>query len=275
MSLKKHHKQMVYVLIMVAAILFFIGLVVLFASLGTNYQEEATGERVIIYLLTFGLAALTFGVAVWRLKMAYEEYPVPALTETEENLLTTRRMMLISGVNLRTPYSFYSLNGKEIGIVEEQKTSIQQIFHFLFLMIGLAPILPMHIRLMTSEKTIHITKQGGWNKGYNIYDEQGRLISYFQPDNKVWKRMTIGIFSPEGEKVADLKDNGSGDSFTVAKEDGTRLLFMRIGGVPVEAMELFGTVEGDIIDIDREYVTPMLFLQIIPAPIIIKFLLRR
>lgn len=273
MALQKHHKQMAIFLFWSAIILYFFGLIALFYNLGRGTQGVTT-ERILIYFITFGLGTASLLFAYWRMKQIKEvqsKQPQANETKLTEDLFTARRLMFVSSVSLREPYTYYSLDGQVVGKFNEEITSAQQVLRFIIRIILPFDVFPLVLHLKTTKQTLLIEKQGGFFRPYKVYDENQQLLSQIELGKKIMARYTLNIFDAAGEYIGNVTNVGSQSAYTVKLEDEKEVMFIRMGGIPTEAMELFGTVEGDIVDIKREHMSDDEFLQIISIPLLIKY----
>ncbi|MEB1805926.1 MAG: hypothetical protein LPK26_01200 [Bacillaceae bacterium] len=273
MALQKHHKQMAIFLFWVAIILYFLGLIALFYNLGRGTQGVTT-ERILIYFLTFGLGTASLLIAYWRMKQIKEvqsNQPKTNEIELTDDLFTARRLMFVSSVSLREPYTYYSLEGQVVGKFKEEITSAQQILRIITRMILPFELFPRVLHLKTAKQTLTIEKRGGFFRPYKVYDQNQQLLSQIELGKKIIARYTLNIFDAAGEYIGNVTNVGSQSAYTVMMKDGKEVMFIRMGGIPKEAMQLFGTVEGDIVDIKREHVSDDEFLQIVSIPLLIKY----
>ncbi|OLO25600.1 hypothetical protein BTR23_24590 [Alkalihalophilus pseudofirmus] len=274
MALQKHHKRIAVFLFWIGLILYFIGFVMLFYDVSSGPRDSSV-ERILIYFITFGLGTCLFLIAYWRMKQMNDVVSHKPLANDNDIFFTTRRMMFVSSVSPREPFTFYSLDGKVIATFQEEITTVQQLLRFTFGIIIPLNVFPLVLQFKAGNRTVSIEKRGGIFRPYYVYDENRKLLTKYELGKKILARYTLNIFDGTGKSIAVVKDDGSQSGYSVKSNDGKEFMFIRISGVPTEAMELFGTVEGDIVDIHRDHLTENEFLQLIATPLIMKYTMAR
>lgn len=94
-----------------------------------------------------------------------------------------------------------------------------------------------------------LLKKAGMSAPLVLLDEDGEKIGYFTHDWRALSRFEVQIHH-RGEQIAALSGGiGALEFKVIDKESQQQSLFVRTGGVPTEAMELFSN-GADIIDLD-------------------------
>ncbi|WP_216830792.1 hypothetical protein [Alkalihalobacterium elongatum] len=266
MALQKHHKQMAVFLFWSGSILYFIGLIVLFYG-----TQGISLDKILIYFITFGLGTITLLLAYWRVKQMNETASQMDTVVNTEEFFKARRLMFVSSVSLREPYTFYTLDGNVVAKFQEEVMSAQQFLRLIVNIVFPFNVFPLVMYLKAGKRTLTVEKRGGFFRPFEVYDEHRKLLGKFELGKKIIARYTLNIFDEKGQYLANINDVSTQSAYTVKLKDEKEAMFIRIGGIPTEALQLFGTIEGDIVDIEREHLTEEEFLLMIITPLIIKY----
>ncbi|MCM3762459.1 hypothetical protein M3212_16935 [Alkalihalobacillus oceani] len=146
-------------------------------------------------------------------------------------------------------FHFFSLDGKRVAYVEEE-VSFLRLWSGLFRLIGLRMLLPVRMTFqIDQDRRLMLLKKAGMSAPFVLLDEAGEEIGYFTHDWRALSRFDVQLHQ-RGVQIATLSGGLGAMEFKVMdKESQQQLLFVRTGGVPTEAMELFSN-GADIIDLD-------------------------
>ncbi|WP_142302875.1 hypothetical protein [Bacillus sp. FJAT-45350] len=188
----------------------------------------------------------------------------------EESIYNERRVMFGRKPGIKQTYTYYSLKGEILARGREQITFGQMLTRLLYNLVHVANVLPQQFDFVIGDEHYIISKHGGIKKGFGVFDSHGTLLSYYKRE-KSWTKNMLHIYGKDDELIAVVNATTVGE-VTVTDRNNDFLLFIRIGGIPTEALERFSNFHGDIIDINREKVDKELLTKIIATPIVTTYL---
>lgn len=222
-------------------------LLLLYAALtGFTAFFEGRGSQAFLYFVFILIICYSF--SSWFSYLANRDIK-PVRLDSEETLLTAGRLLFTSDMHWLRRFHFFSLDGKRVAYVEEQ-VSFLRFWSGLLRLIGLRMLLPVRMTFqIDQDRRLILLKKAGMSAPLVLLDEDGEEIGYFTHDWRALSRFDVQIHH-RGEQIAALSGGiGALEFKVIDKESQQQSLFVRTGGVPTEAMELFSN-GADIIDLD-------------------------
>ncbi|WP_026673386.1 hypothetical protein [Alkalihalobacterium bogoriense] len=206
-------------------------------------------------LIGIGIISVLLSFAVKTNKL--EAFELEEDQADKQRLESASRMMIIPSFDVSRTYTFYDLQGNSLGVVREQPlTKMQVITRTLFSIAALQFILPQRSFFrLDEENVITIDKRGGLRTEYEIFDENGMLALTYKRE----KGKYAHIYNRAGELVCTIDKPALSLEIKMLTQEENQMFRMQISGIPTEAMQMFGEVDGDIIDISHEHIQKDLY----------------
>ncbi|PRO64610.1 hypothetical protein [Alkalicoccus urumqiensis] len=181
-----------------------------------------------------------------------------------------RRMILVPFVHWLKEYVYFTMKGEAVVLIREDTTGLKKAGTFLLHLIGLRRYLRKRLLVSNQQGILYrLYKDAGWKQRYHLYEEaSGEEIGSY--DMNLWnvKRQYSTLYDGEGHRIGENEGGFTGIHFQVLDEEKEKCVDIKFDGIPLEAMNLFGGVRGDIVTARRDLGshTPVYLL----APLIVE-----
>ncbi len=190
------------------------------------------------------------GMRAKQISKISEEKFVESVPDT--SILDQKRIIFNRSMNWTLECHYFSLQGEELAHMFERRYTKEKWWKPPLELLGLRMYLPVEYQFkIVHDQTYTLKKAGGWSKPLVLYSEDGQEVGRYE---QMWKEITklnFHMYNRSGDHVATMNGGMSGVEFMINSVDEMQWGYMRIGGVPVEAMEVFQD-GGDIFDINTE-----------------------
>ncbi|CAM3896111.1 hypothetical protein [Alkalicoccus chagannorensis] len=163
------------------------------------------------------------------------------------------RLILVPFVHWLKEYVFFTMQGEAVAVVREDVHGWKKAGTFLLHLIGLRRWLAKRLVVTNAEALLYtLQKEAGWKQRYHLFDADGKKQASYEMNLWNLKRQYSTIYDAGGEKVAENEGGFAGIHFSVVDLTGDRLVDIKYDGIPLEAMNLFAGVKGDILTLQQE-----------------------
>ncbi|WP_078551605.1 hypothetical protein [Bacillus alkalicellulosilyticus] len=250
MTEKKIKQNRGYLIGALVGIVFFNYFFMLFRA--GNYE----GMGLSLLLIVVGVVIL-----LWFRTKEGKRFETPQMNFDPSLYKEVSRFMIVPTYDASMEYTYYTLQGDKLAhSFVKPLTKSQDATRFLFSLASLSFILPVRTNVTLGTDRYIVDKHGGFKTKFSVYNEEGRLCYTFRK-TKDYKHGVVT--NRNGDVLAVLQDSLGSMQVHITDLDKKQLFRIRIGGIPTEAMALFGDVDGDIVDCyelvsDSLYTLPLL-----------------
>ncbi|ADH97662.1 hypothetical protein [Salisediminibacterium selenitireducens] len=228
-------------------------------------------------LILLGVMAVGFLITGFvKRNRSVTPYPKGAVADSDHDLHSVSRVVIAPLVHLLREYQIFSLDGKKIAEVRDVVTGWRRYRSFILELMGIRMFFPKTMEVATEDGVIYrLEKYGGFHEVYELYTIEGTQIASFRMN--VWNpfRTYATIHDRDGKQIGENDGGLSGQRFIVKDQEGNRLVELKHQGIPMEALELFSGVNGDLVDISQDRIDEELRPVFIMAPILVKLHFRK
>lgn len=195
--------------------------------------------------------------------------PEEALTFEEQ-----KRFILVPFVYWLREFVIFTMKGETVALIREDVTGPQKAAKFFLHLIGLRPYLKKKIIVENQEQVLYrLYKDRGFKQRYHLYSAESEKLAEYDMNLLNLVRAYSNIYDADGKKIGENHGGFGGIQFEVRDREKKKLIDTKYDGIPLEAMNLFAGVRGDIITIEKELgkETPIFLL----APLLIQLHYRR
>ena len=273
MSIHDYYKQAgrgYFYLAAVSALLFVVFLLLYFVL----DQGPLEGLDGLVLLAVMALGFLIAGFV--KRHRSVTPYPKGAVAESDQDLHTVSRVVIAPLIHLLREYRIFSLDGKQIAEVRDVVTGWRRYRSFILELLGIRMFFPKTMEVATEDGVIYrLEKNAGIHEVYELYTIEGTKIASYKMN--VWNplRTYATIHDRDGKQIGENDGGFSGQQFIVKDKEGSRLVELKHQGIPMEALELFSGVNGDLVDISQDQIDEELRPVFIIAPILVKLHFRK
>lgn len=215
---------------------------------GVSYLEDSDGMQALITGLIFSI--ILYGFSSITGNLARRDLKKVNLSRNSSSIFDMGRIIFVSEIHWLKRFHFFALDGEQVAFVEEQIDKKQYRLRFLLNVIGLKTLLPSSYRLLLDQRfDLTLVQKAGFAKPITLIDQSGKKMASFLPNRKNLFKLDVHI-EVNGENVAAIDGGMGGYEFRVTSNE-KQWMFVRVGGVPTEAMELFAE-GGNIVDISTD-----------------------
>ncbi|WP_090842695.1 hypothetical protein [Alkalicoccus daliensis] len=226
-----------------------------------------------LYLVVLAGSFPGFLIAAHAKKTRAKEIKVT----TPEQSLTfekQRRFILVPFVHWLREFVIFTMKGEAVAVIREDVTGLQKAAKFCLHLIGLRPYLKKKIIVENQEGTLYrLYKDRGFKQRYHLYTSDGTKLAEYDMNLLNLLRAYSNIYDEAGNKIGENHGGFGGIQFEVRDINKNKLIDTKYDGIPLEAMNIFAGVRGDIITVEEDlaHQTPIFLL----SPLLIQLHYRR
>lgn len=201
----------------------------------------------------FPAAIAAYGGGAWLKHLAKQGSLSVTAEELEDSampLLESPRVMAMRETHWRYGIHFFTLKGKRIAYAEEINPA-NMLWITILRLFGLRIWMSMKFEFFVSETNRLILEKKAGLKPFYFIDNDGKIIAKFTYKWHELIMLKIHVKDPDGKDLALLNGGLQGDIIKLTGYDGEEWMQIKVGGVPLESMELFPN-GGHIIDISHD-----------------------
>ncbi|WP_069366432.1 hypothetical protein [Salisediminibacterium beveridgei] len=249
---------------------------VLFLLLYMVSDEGFTIDAMQGFLL---LSVMTLGFLIAgfvKRHRAGQTYATPELIADEHDLHVVNRVVIAPVIHLLREYQVFALDGKRIAEVRDLARGWRRYAAYFLELIGIRMFFPKTLEVHNDKGAIYrLEKEAGIHEIYRLYSIEGTQLATYQMNVFNPFKTYALIYDASGNLIGENDGGISGQQFNIKDESDNTLIDMKYQGIPVEALELFSGINGDLVDLNHKRIPETLMPAFIIAPVIVKLHFRK
>ena len=251
---------------------FFILFLMIYIYSEDGFTLDSIEGLALLLLMTIGFLIAGF---VKRHRSG-ESYDKPSLNLDQHDLHSVNRVVIAPVVHLLREYQVFALDGKRIAEVRDLAKGWRRYAAYFLELIGIRMFFPKTLEVQNDEGAVYrLTKDAGIHEVYRLYSIEGTQLATYKMNVFNPLKTYALIYDAKGELIGENDGGIGGRQFKIKDESGNPLIEMKYQGIPMEALELFSGINGDLVDLNQERIPEGLMPAFIIAPVIVKLHFRK
>lgn len=228
-------------------------------------------------MVTFAVMAIGFLIAGFVKKYrSKQDYAPPVNVAQSHDLHSVNRVVIAPLVHLLREYQVFAMDGQLIAEVRDLTDGWRRYAAYIQELAGIRMFFPKTLEVRNEQGAIYrLEKTGGIHEVYTLYSIEGtRLAVYKMNVFNPFKTYAL-IYDAEDALIGENDGGISGQQFKIKDASENTLIEMKHQGIPMEALELFSGIHGDLVDLNQNLIPDRLLPAFIIAPIIVKLHFRK